>query len=286
MESQAARDFGADPMLERILTKMLRVKKSIRDIRHLQQLIRRLCRVMPFFDAVRVAMANDRERETHVFLRPGNQDVVIRLGTSDLNCLEQVFIGDEYNVPFAMTPRVIVDGGANIGMSTLFFAIKFPKARIFALEPELSNFEILKRNCEHFPNVTLMRAALWPERKLLSISNTDSQKWEFIVTDKVAHESNGTSIPGVTICDILDEIGEQSIDILKLDIEGSEFELFSKNAEQWIDRVRVIAIELHDRFRPGCAHALYSALNPRKFVQEIVGGNIIIKTIGPNEDFS
>lgn len=279
MESQAARDFGADPVLESILIGLLKVNKSVRNIQHLQQLTRRLCRVMPFFDAVRVAMANDRERETRVFLRPGNQDVVIRLGTSDLNCLEQVFVGGEYNVPFAITPRVIVDGGANIGMSTLFFATKFPEARVFALEPELSNFEILKRNCEHFPNVTLMNAALWPERKLLSISNANSQKWEFIVTDKVAHESNGPSVPGITICDILDEIGEQSIDLLKLDIEGSEFELFSKNAERWLDQVRVIAIELHDRFRPGCAHALYSALNPRKFVQEIVGGNIFIKMI-------
>jgi hypothetical protein len=107
-------------------------------------------------------------------------------------------------------------------------------------------------------------------------------KWSFVVTNKTAPVTDTACVPSITIGDILDQIGGQPIDLLKLDIEGSEFDLFSKNAGQWLDRVKVIAIEFHDRFRPGCAHAFYSALAPRSFVQEVCGENILIKLLDAN----
>ena len=69
--------------------------------------------------------------------------------------------------------------------------------------------------------------------------------------------------------------GRNQIDILKLDIEGSERELFSKNTD-WLDHVSVIIIELHDRFQPGCAKAVYQKLVERQFHQEVRGENIFI----------
>ena len=83
-----------------------------------------------------------------------------------------------------------------------------------------------------------------------------------------------------TIGDILHHYDASRIDLLKLDIEGSELELFGKETANWLDRVEIIAVKLHDRFRPGCAHALYSSLAPRTFVQEIRGETIFIKISG------
>jgi FkbM family methyltransferase len=191
--------------------------------------------------------------------------------------LEKVFISQEYEIPYAVAPRVIVDGGANIGMATLYFGVQFPSARIVAIEPEQSNFVLLERNCGYLKNVTLIKGALWPEAGQLAILDGSVDKWAFRVTNQVACDLPGAAIPAVTIPEILQRFNVPRIDILKLDIEGSECELFADRAEQWLDRIGMIIIELHDRFRPGCAQSFYSALNGRKFVQEIRGENIFVK---------
>ena len=67
------------------------------------------------------------------------------------------------------------------------------------------------------------------------------------------------------------------IDLLKLDIEGAELELFSCGSDVWLGHVRLLVLELHDRFRPGCAQALYTAANGRPFTQEIRGETLFIR---------
>ena len=74
----------------------------------------------------------------------------------------------------------------------------------------------------------------------------------------------------------LKSIGGKAIDILKLDVEGAERELFNRGAEDWLGAVGQMIIELHDRFVPGCAYAFYSAIGRYPFVQEIEGKNIFI----------
>jgi hypothetical protein len=72
-------------------------------------------------------------------------------------------------------------------------------------------------------------------------------------------------------------LGVNHIDILKLDIEGAEFELFNTGAEAWLDAVGQIVIELHDWIRPGCSKSFYSAIGSRPFLQQINGENTFVK---------
>src|SRR5260370_13944534 len=127
---------------------------AIRRIRRLQGRIRALGRVMPLLDAVRLGLSESSPGEIRVYLRPVAKKVVLRRQTTDLRCLEKVFVSDEYDSPFQLSPRVIVDAGANVGMATLFFAQRDPEAKILAIEPEASNFEMLKQNCQSLSNVT------------------------------------------------------------------------------------------------------------------------------------
>src|SRR5262249_49323663 len=123
----------------------------------------------------------------------------------------------------------------------------------------------------------LIQAALWPDHRQLMISNSLGQKYAFRITDQFQGGSSAPKVSAITVSDILHQIDADRIDLLKLDIEGSELELFSRNTDEWLDRIQMIAIELHDRFRPGCAHAFYSALVPREFIQELSGENIFIR---------
>jgi hypothetical protein len=53
------------------------------------------------------------------------------------------------------------------------------------------------------------------------------------------------------------EVGIETVDILKVDVEGAEYDIFS--GCDWMDKVKLLAIELHDRDRPGCSDAVNAA---------------------------
>jgi FkbM family methyltransferase len=250
---------------------------SVKKVLHAADHLRYLLRAMPLTDAIRVDYAA-APREIRVYLKAIEQYVCIRGGTTDLRCLEKIFVDDEYRFPFDHFPQLIVDAGANIGMATLYFAHQYPQARIVAIEPEPSNFEMLHRNCKDLPNVILLQGALWPSNSPLEIADPTADAWTFRVIERTANRGNA-AVPAFTIPAILERVGARQIDLLKLDIEGAELQLFSDGADEWIHLVKAIAIELHDRFLPGCAQAFYSVLVGRKFIQEIKGENIFVKLL-------
>ncbi len=162
-------------------------------------------------------------------------------------------------------------------MATLYFAHQFPNARIVAIEPETSNFLLLKRNCGGLGNVTLVNAALWPVKRDLVLGDANAEKWMFSVVEADRAALDKPKVQSVTIPEILERIGESHIDLLKIDIEGAEKELFSVEPEGWLREVDILVIELHDRYREGCAQAFYSAVTKYQFSQEVKGENIFIR---------
>jgi len=255
---------------------------TFRSMVHVTDRARSLQRAMPLLSAFRIALGRTPGEHLRVRLKAIDRDVFIRPATSDLTCLEKVFIHDEYRSPFPLDPRLIVDAGANVGMATMYFAHCYPHSKVVAIEPEARNFAMLERNCAGLPNVTLIHAALWPDKRPLMIEDPTSEAWTMAVTDRGLDAA--PSVPAVTVEDVLERVGLERIDLLKLDIEGSELQLFSAGAERWIDRVGMIAIELHDRYRAGCAQAFYSVLTTRRFAQEMRGENIFVKILGPRPD--
>ena len=198
-----------------------------------------------------------------------------REGSSDFACIEQIFLAKQYHSPLKIEPLTIVDAGANIGTSVRYFAAKYPKAEIWAIEPDASNFELLKKNCETHPRMHLLESALWPTKEPIYLSNTNAAKWEFEVTSS-APAITSQALSSVTIPELLARIPSGRINLLKIDIEGAERELFQANAGEWLSKVDVLVIELHDRFKQGCSKAFYSAICNRDFHQEQVGENIYI----------
>jgi FkbM family methyltransferase len=167
----------------------------------------------------------------------------------------------ELEVSVDHAPRLIIDGGAHVGCATLFFAHRYPSARILSVEPEESNVELLTRNCGAYPQVMVIRGALWPCRSTLYIQNPAARHDSF----QVGPTDMGFARPvrGYTIPELMRLARADRIDILKLDIEGAERELFTSGYEEWLPRVGTLMIELHDRFRAGCAEAVYEAARSR-----------------------
>lgn len=176
----------------------------------------------------------------------------LRIPSTDVLLYRQIFERDEYAVPVSRPPRVIVDAGANVGLSAVYFAHRFPEARIIAIEPEAHNFALLATNVADYPNVVPVKAALWHSNTVVDLFDPGLGPWGYTVGR--LDESPGTwrqCTDAVTLDKVMDVHGLRRIDLLKMDIEGSEREVLA-DAVAWIDRVDALIVELHDRKKPGC----------------------------------
>jgi FkbM family methyltransferase len=182
----------------------------------------------------------------------------LRLRTTDVSLFEEIIVNSEYSFEPSISPKIIVDAGANIGATSVYFANKFPRAKIIAVEPEQSNFEMLKKNASYYPNIVPVQAALWRENKKLSLANPGTGNWGY-----QTRERNGggvdPEVDGITIDRLMERYHCDYIDILKVDIEGAEKEVF-ENPGAWIGKVGGIIIELHDHAKSGCSASVHSAV--------------------------
>ena len=200
--------------------------------------------------------------------RETREPLTIRLGTSDLEVYTDIYLQKEYEWDFRPSPKVIVDAGAYTGLSTSFFATRYPDATIIAIEPDNENFELLVLNTAQHPNVTTIHAALWSESGTVSLVDPGSGAWGLRIlesdnsslTAKGNESHDSRSIRAVTIADIIQDYDLPKIDLLKIDVEGSEKEIFD-NSRPWIGAVDAICIELHDRFKAGCAPSFFKAVD-------------------------
>ncbi len=184
--------------------------------------------------------------------------VWLRSRSTDILSYRQIFLEGVYAVDWGSGPgpSVIVDAGANIGMASVWFAVRYPSATIIALEPEPANYRMLVRNTGRFPNVKALNMALWHEHGELRMSDPGLGNWGFTVCRQTNRQNlSGKPVAATTVDELMGRFSLTGIDILKIDIEGSEKEVF-EHAEPWIGKVDLICVELHDRHRPGCSAAV------------------------------
>ena len=200
--------------------------------------------------------------------------IYLRKGSSDLNVFFQNLVYDQYkfySIPF--TPKFIVDAGANIGLSTLCFSTAFPEATILAIEPDVNNFNLLQKNIMGNENIIAIRKALWFEITHLNIFDDGSGFWGLQVKEESENTMN--IVNTITIPEIFESFHVEEVDILKMDIEGAEKEIFEKGNTEWLEKVKVLIIELHDDIAPGTSHFFFRKLTKYKFNLYVHGENLV-----------
>jgi FkbM family methyltransferase len=191
-------------------------------------------------------------REFRVSTPLARHPLAFRAGTSDGNVFSQIFLHREYRCldPVAHADLVI-DGGANVGYSSAYFLSRYPEAHLIAIEPDPDNFAMLQRNLAPYGDrVTLIRGALWSSSSGVVITSPPpGQRLEWAVKVRSAEPGETPTVATVDVASLLRDAGTDRISILKIDIEGSEREVFSPdaNARTWLGRVDNLVIELHGR---------------------------------------
>jgi FkbM family methyltransferase len=227
---------------------------------------------LKFLSAIRFFLARCNTRMAQIRVRDYAEPVFIRGCSSDAWVLETVIICREYAGLFDFVPKTIIDGGANIGLASVFWHKEFPDANIVAVEPDGGNLKLAELNTKCFDKVKILKGGLWSQDCMLSICNEGDENYALrVIEDRM----NGT-IAGRSIDSIMSEYGWSFVDVLKLDIEGAEVELLSKNIESWIDRVNVLIIELHPRIAPNGAEVLFKAFAGRHFDLRWHGEDLVI----------
>ncbi len=191
--------------------------------------------------------------------------VRLRARTSDAKVFAQVFGDQQARFPVSGQPAVIVDAGANIGLTAVVLANLFPSAKVLALEIDLRNYELLCENCRGYLNIQPAHLGLWSKTSSLKISNPGDEAWSFQPVEASDADGAASCIQAVGVRDLLRMFAFPQIDILKIDIEGGEYEVFRDGVDEWIDRIGVILVEAHDRLRPGCADVIRRALAGHPF---------------------
>lgn len=188
--------------------------------------------------------------------------VTLRARTTDASTLRQILRENRFADRLPDSARFIIDAGANIGLATAYLANRYPSARVVALEIEPGNVAMLRHNMQPYPNVSVVHAGLWSRATRLSVESPSGAEWAFQAAER--HATDATrDVPGLTVSDVMAQFGATHVDILKVDIEGAEREVFGPSAEQWLDRVGLIAVELHDAFLPGCEAIVAGRLEAR-----------------------
>lgn len=154
--------------------------------------------------------------------------------------------------------RFIVDAGANIGDETTRFRFFHPDATIVALEPEPENFRLLQRNTLGDPKTIALNRGLWSHACRLAIHPGTSNE-SFKVSE--VHDPDGVhDVVATSVGDLMRQFDVSEIDILKLDVEGAERQIFAVKDADWIAKVKVFVFECPDNDAPGTTMAIFDAL--------------------------
>ncbi|MBI4323482.1 MAG: FkbM family methyltransferase [Candidatus Omnitrophica bacterium] len=147
-------------------------------------------------------------------------------GNSDLSVLYEIFGRGVYDLTLLHDPMVIVDLGSYIGLSALYFRLRYPQARLYCVEPDPDNYARLCRNTAHLPNLERFPYAIagGSGRRELYLSSKQTCGHSLYQAE---YHKRSVEVECVTLEGFLQRLGGKAIDILKFDIEGAETEVFS-----------------------------------------------------------
>jgi FkbM family methyltransferase len=197
--------------------------------------------------------------------------------------IRQVFAYGEYDcISQERDVSLILDCGANIGAASFYLLHRYPQAHVIAVEPDAGNFEICRRNLSPFADrITLVNAAVWPTSVPMRIQHGPYGGGEWALQVRPVGPGESQDVVATTIPELLGPDPERCADILKIDVEGAELELFRTEYDGWLRRTRNLAIELHGA---ACERAFFRAMASFRWRLQRSGELTICRDIHHNVD--
>ncbi|GAB3898847.1 hypothetical protein GCM10028803_19020 [Larkinella knui] len=215
-------------------------------------------------------LKSKRKRVIQIQIPQVKHPIYVRAGTSDRKVFNNIFVYGEYDaVELGFSPAHFLDGGGNIGLAAVYFANRYPNMQILSVEPESENFKILQQNIAPYATIRAVKAGLWSRPTHLEIRDSGGGEWGFTV------EETETPTPGSVRAESIDALVLQNdgkpFDVVKLDIEGSESEVFRTNTGSWLPQARALIVELHEWMKPGSSASFREATSVHPYQKTTSG---------------
>lgn len=179
------------------------------------------------------------------------QSLYYRPGTSDPGLIYEILLKSgqksEYWIPESVAPQTILDIGANIGVASVYFANVFPSARIYSCEPVPNNYALLLKNTEGRKNITSFNIGLSKESGTFKMRASDARAnlGGYSLHNLGVDESREVEVTIKTPDEFINEIGIDRFDLIKIDTEGSEFDIITAIDKNILANTTWIIGELH-----------------------------------------
>lgn len=196
----------------------------------------------------RLRLSSDKGKRGVIELRSG-PSLNFRYHTSDLATIRSVFVDDSYFPAGISIPEdaTVLDVGGHIGSFTVLAGTRARRGRVYSFEPEPENFALLRENAQ--------RNGLDPSRCYnCAVAGKEEEREFFAAANPVRTGSHSLFETGsgksvkvrcTTLPGLLKREGLDRIDLLKLDCEGAEWEIFTSLSDDELSRIRQIVMEVH-----------------------------------------
>jgi len=187
---------------------------------------------------------------THEYVWKGTR-LNYRPGTSDQSLIYDILLKQgrkgEYWLPEDIDAKVILDIGANIGIATNYLSKRFPQAQIFSFEPVPSNFAVLGMNVKSLGNVHPVNKALGAKDGSFEMfySDTKVNLGGYSFHDAGSDTGQRLRVEVRDAGSMMRELGIKSADVIKIDTEGSEYDILTSLGRDFLGNVKWIYGELH-----------------------------------------
>jgi len=173
----------------------------------------------------------------------GGRPIWCRAGLSDLGVVYDTFDGGYHLPPDTLTPiRNVLDLGSNIGLTMAHFSVLYPEARILGVEIDEGNVALCRKNIAPWAErCEVIHAAVWHEAR--EVSYGGARESGYAVMNGGGGEEKGR-VRGVTMDSLIERLGVDCVDYVKMDIEGAEKAVLA-DAGKWASRVRCLKVEVH-----------------------------------------
>ena len=188
-------------------------------------------------------------------------DLLIPDATSFLPSYKEIFLDRIYQFKSENAAPRILDVGANIGLSVLFFKQLYPQARITAYEADPKIFNYLQKNVRenNYHDIELVNKAVWHENTTLNFVSEGADGGHVSLSDR---SQVNLEIPAIDIAEILKT---DKFEFIKIDIEGAE-EFVVPRCQGLLDEVKFMFIEYHSPVdSKQCLGTLLDILSDAKF---------------------
>jgi FkbM family methyltransferase len=185
------------------------------------------------------------------FLLHGRR-VNLELSAAYLGAIRGIFLEGEYNCAtlVAQPPVRILDLGANIGMGALYLNVLFPRSQFLCVEPDPRNLPLLEKNLwRNGVPVTIKSCAVASQSGTLALRFDNNPTCSALETSPMHTLEQRISVPVCTVVELMNEVGWDSVDLVKIDIEGTEDELLSQS-NSWLHSAKALIMEIHPNTTP------------------------------------